>query len=227
MALDIVRAGSRVAVKVVERVYGRTAPADHFAARIADPPNSRGTDGGAVCGAGEGSAGEWMRGVARAPLLRAIEWGPSLKSSLALRRVWRVSLPTGAPCGSSRRPWGRGQEDATAAQEAVVKKTLAVLAVAASLLAIPASHLIGGPKGHVPLHKAQVCHKGKVITVSVNALPAHQGRHGDCQLPACDFNNVFHTGEACDSNNPGGECTLPNPRDGADGVTPGCPVGRF
>ena len=82
-------------------------------------------------------------------------------------------------------------------------------------------------KGHVPLGKAQVCHKGEVITVSENALPAHLDEHGDCQLPACDFNNVFHTGEVCESNNPGGQCLLQNPRDDASGVTPGCPPGRF
>ena len=110
-----------------------------------------------------------------------------------------------------------------------LKFAFPILAVAALIVALPASESVEG-KGHVPLNKVQVCHDGdfggEVITVSKNALDAHLN-HGDCQLPACDFNNVFHTGETCDANNAGGRCTLANPRDGADGITPGCPAGTF
>lgn len=104
-----------------------------------------------------------------------------------------------------------------------MKRLLVSLAVIGSLAAIPVSNVLWG-KGHVPANKDQVCHKGEVITVSSNALARHQG-HGDCQLPECDFANVFHTGEACSSNNPGGECNLPNPRNEAS--TPACPAGTF
>ncbi len=127
-----------------------------------------------------------------------------------------------------------------------MQRTLAVLFVSVALLAIPASHVLGGKahvppsnayvplarvhvplfKAHVPLGKVQVCHKGQTITVSENALPAHH-RHDDCQLPACDFNNVFQTGDACTSNNAGGECTGLATRDDAGGITDACPVGTF
>jgi hypothetical protein len=78
-------------------------------------------------------------------------------------------------------------------------------------------------KGHVPTHKVQACHKGTTITIGEDALAGHQG-HGDGQLPACDFNNVFHTGDACpaDTNGDGRVegAELPNPR--ADAETPSC-----
>lgn len=90
-------------------------------------------------------------------------------------------------------------------------------------------------KGHVPLKKVQVCHveegfditstNGVAITVSENALAAHLA-HGDCQLPACDFNNVFHTGDLC-NRQPSDECPLSLPRNDAGGATPGCPPGTF
>ena len=96
-----------------------------------------------------------------------------------------------------------------------MKRLFVLFTVAAFLLAIPLSHVLLG-KGHVPSNKDQVCHKGKVITVSQSALAAHQA-HGDCLLPACDFANVFHTGDPCDCNNLA-------PRDDAAGKTPGCPA---
>ena len=110
-----------------------------------------------------------------------------------------------------------------------MKRLLGLLTLAAFLLAVPASQLMGSQapvptiKAHVPLNKVQVCHKGEVITISKNALGAHLGRHGDCQLPACDFNNVFFTEQACAGVDGDGDdkCDLPNPRDGAAG-TPGC-----
>lgn len=104
-------------------------------------------------------------------------------------------------------------------------RTISLCAVLTVLLAIPASHLVWG-KGHVRIGKVQVCHKGEVLTVSENALRAHL-KHGDCQLPACDFNNVFQTGDACEVSNGGGRCELADERDPADGVTPGCPEGTF
>lgn len=98
--------------------------------------------------------------------------------------------------------------------------TIAVLAIAA----IPGSHLLWG-KGHVPVHKAQVCHRGRVIVVAEAAVQGHQV-HGDCQLPACDFNNIFQSGQSCDFEDSGdGTCALPNPRNEAS--TPACPAGKF
>ncbi len=61
-----------------------------------------------------------------------------------------------------------------------MKRALVFSIIGAFLLALPASQLAWG-KAHVPANKVQVCHKGKVITVSKNALSAHE-RHGDCQL---------------------------------------------
>lgn len=104
-----------------------------------------------------------------------------------------------------------------------MKRALLVLAVAGSLVAIPGSHMLWG-KGHVPLHKAQACHKGETITVDAKALPSHQA-HGDCQLPQCDFANIFHTGDPCAPNSPGGQCGVPNTRSNACGLTAGCPAG--
>ena len=78
-------------------------------------------------------------------------------------------------------------------------------------------------KGHVPTHKVQACHKGTTITVGEDALAGHQA-HGDGQLPACDFNNIFHTGDACpadaDGNGRVEGSELPNPR--SDAETPNC-----
>ena len=96
-----------------------------------------------------------------------------------------------------------------------MKRLLGLLTVTAFLLAIPVSHFVLG-KGHVPLNKVQVCHKGETITVSKNALNAHIN-HGDCQLPACDFANVFNTGDPCD-------CDDLAPPDSACGETPACPA---
>ncbi len=105
-----------------------------------------------------------------------------------------------------------------------MKRILVSLAVVGSLAAIPVSNALWG-KGHVPAHKAQVCHKGVTITVGTTALGGHL-RHGDCELPVCDFNNVFHTEDACTSNNPGGQCTGLNTP--AATTSPGCVAsGRF
>ena len=79
---------------------------------------------------------------------------------------------------------------------------LSGLVVGVLAVAFSVSQLVWG-KAHVPVHKAQVCHKGKVITVSRAAKGSHLG-HGDCGLPACDFNNVFFTGDDCSSLGPAG-----------------------
>ena len=105
-----------------------------------------------------------------------------------------------------------------------MKGLLVSIAVAGSLAAIPVSNALWG-KAHVPLNKVQVCHKGTVRTVSKNALGGHE-RHGDCQLPACDFNNVFMSGGSCDGEDSSdGKCLLPFPRDEAE--TDACPAGTF
>lgn len=107
---------------------------------------------------------------------------------------------------------------------------------AAGLLTLVGTQTVWS-KAHVPTHKVQVCHVaeyaditseiGVVITVSENALDAHWN-HGDCQVPSCDFANVFHTGDACNRTDAGsGRCPLGNPRDDAGGVTPGCPAGTY
>lgn len=107
-----------------------------------------------------------------------------------------------------------------------MKRVLGLLVVAIAIAAIPASHALWG-KAHVPIGKVQVCHKGATITVGQSALGGHVG-HGDCQLPACDFANVFHTGDPCSTSGAtGGKCALPNPRNDAGGVTPACAAGTF
>ena len=108
-----------------------------------------------------------------------------------------------------------------------MKRVLFLTILAAFVLALPASHQVWG-KGHVPSHKIQVCHEGETITVGAKALRAHID-HGDCQLPACDFNNVFQIGGPCPSADVDGDdkCDLPNPRADAGGATPACAVGTF
>jgi hypothetical protein len=87
-------------------------------------------------------------------------------------------------------------------------------------------------KAHVPLNKVQVCHIdetiisdiGVALSMNANALDGHLG-HGDCQLPACDFANIFGTGAVCGRlAGEDGRCLALAPRDEAEG-TPGCPVG--
>lgn len=111
-----------------------------------------------------------------------------------------------------------------------MNRLLGLSALIAFLVAVPVTHFVWA-KGHVPANKVQVCHKNdKVITVDQSALDAHLG-HGDCHVPACDFNNVFHTGDSCSgltAAGPQGHCSnLPNARNSAEGITPGCPVGTF
>ena len=89
-------------------------------------------------------------------------------------------------------------------------------------------------KAHVPTNKVQVCHIvesassdiGVALSINANAMGGHMG-HGDCRLPACDFNNVFGTGSPCDRPEGGGPCPLEFPRDSAEGITDACPPGTF
>ena len=88
-------------------------------------------------------------------------------------------------------------------------------------------------KAHVPAGEVQVSHKGRTaINVDAPALQAHTG-HGDIQLPACDFNNVF--GEGTDTSNvvraEFSGVTYSDigfvKRVDAGGATPACPPGTF
>jgi len=106
-------------------------------------------------------------------------------------------------------------------------KRIVVLAIGgAFLLVLPASHLVFG-KAHVPVKKNQVCHNGVVLQVGSGATGGHVA-HGDCELPACDFANIFHKGGTCQNVDADGDgkCDLINPRAPAVG-TPGCDGTKF
>ena len=105
-----------------------------------------------------------------------------------------------------------------------MKRVFVLMALAGMLVSLPMSHLVWG-KGHVKANKVQVCHEGEVIAVGAAALDAHLN-HGDCQLPACDFNNVFFVGDPCSTSGAAdGKCSLENPREPAN--TPACSAGQF
>ena len=112
------------------------------------------------------------------------------------------------------------------------RRVVVVSLVLALLLAILLAGSASG-KGHVPAGQVQVSHKGRTaINVDAPALKAHLG-HGDIQLPACDFNNVFHEGDdtsnvvsADDTGVLYADGTF-IPRASANGITPACPPGVF
>ncbi len=87
-------------------------------------------------------------------------------------------------------------------------------------------------KAHVPAGQLQVSHKGRTaINVDAPALEAHKG-HGDIQLPACDFANVFGNGadtSSVISANFAGVTYSSGfvARIDAGGATPACPPGTF
>lgn len=88
---------------------------------------------------------------------------------------------------------------------------------------LSASYVAWG-KAHVPINNVQVCgFQGKTRTVSQNRLDEILGR-GACRLPACDFNNVFQTGDDCPNmdDDEDGFCDVPPPRASANGSTPLC-----
>jgi len=112
------------------------------------------------------------------------------------------------------------------------QRVVVVSLVLALLLAV----MVAGSalaKGHVPAGEVQVSHKGRTaINVDAPALKAHLG-HGDIQLPACDFNNVFHDGDDT-SNVVSSDLSGVHyadgtfkPRRSANGITPACPPGVF
>ena len=102
-----------------------------------------------------------------------------------------------------------------------MKRALFMSVAGGLLLALSAA----GPawaKAHVPLNKVQICHAGVVITVGEAAMGNFLAQ-GACRLPACDFENIFQTGDECD-NTPagGGFCELENEPNPAEGVTAAC-----
>ena len=86
---------------------------------------------------------------------------------------------------------------------------------------------------HVPAGKVQVSHKGRIaLNIDASSLTDHLG-HGDIQLPACDFNNVFGAGSdtsnviSSDFSGVIYSDKPPQPRADAGGITPACPPGTF
>ena len=82
-----------------------------------------------------------------------------------------------------------------------MRKVIMLSALGLLLLALGMLHSVRTPllsKGHVPFNKAQVCHNGEAMLVNQKGLSGHLS-HGDCQLPACDNNNVFLVGDDCSS----------------------------
>ena len=115
-----------------------------------------------------------------------------------------------------------------------MKKFLILLPILAAVLVVGAltSGIVSG-KAHVPAGMVQISHKGMVVkTFPAAALGGHL-RHGDIQLPACDFNNVF--GDGADVSNVVSSdlsgvaySDKPfQPRADAGGITPACPPGLF
>jgi len=112
------------------------------------------------------------------------------------------------------------------------RQVVVVSLVLALVMALMMAGTVLG-KGHVPAGQVQVSHKGRVaMNVDAPSLKAHLG-HGDLQLPACDFNNVFHAGDdtsnVVSSDFSGvhyADGTF-KPRRSAEGITPACPPGTF
>ena len=112
------------------------------------------------------------------------------------------------------------------------QRVVVVSLVLALLLAVLAAGSALG-KGHVPAGQVQVSHKGKVAkNIDAPALKGHL-RHGDIELPACDFANVFHEGDDTSnviSSDFSGVTYSDRgfvPRNSAEGITPACPPGMF
>ena len=112
------------------------------------------------------------------------------------------------------------------------RQVVVVSLVLALVMALMMAGTVLG-KGHVPAGQVQVSHKGRTaINVDAPSLNAHLG-HGDLQLPACDFNNVFHDGDDT-SNVVSSDWSGVLYADGtfkarrsAEGITPACPPGTF
>ncbi len=114
-----------------------------------------------------------------------------------------------------------------------MRRKLVLLSVVATvLMAIMASGIVSG-KAHVPAGQVQLSHKGRTaLSVDEPALQAHVG-HGDIQLPACDFNNVFVDGSDTSNVTAASDAGVTYsdigfvPRADAGGITPACPPGTF
>lgn len=78
-----------------------------------------------------------------------------------------------------------------------MKKKMGALAILAAFsLAIPlVTHVWA--KAHVPADEAQMCHKGHVIQVELDAVDAHR-RHGDCRINAALLVPPLFPGNKCD-----------------------------
>ena len=72
-----------------------------------------------------------------------------------------------------------------------MKRVLFALAVA--VLLAPAADVVFG-KAHVPAHKEQVCHRGRVLAVGAAAEAAHLA-HGDGEIQKEETG--FMTGDRC------------------------------
>ena len=114
-----------------------------------------------------------------------------------------------------------------------MKRQVVVVSLVLALLLAVMAVGSGLAKGHVPAGQVQVSHKGRVaMNVDAPSLKAHLG-HGDLQLPACDFNNVFHAGDDTSnvvSSDFSGVLYADGtfkPRRSAEGITPACPPGTF
>lgn len=107
---------------------------------------------------------------------------------------------------------------------------LILLLVVAGMLAVSGG--VASGKAHVPVGEVQVAHRGVVKQLPAQALSGHLA-HGDIQLPACDFNNIFIEGGdaskvvASDSSGVTYSDIGFVPRDDAGGITPACPPGTF
>ena len=110
--------------------------------------------------------------------------------------------------------------------------SILIAVILAVTLPIVTIGIVSG-KAHVPAGKVQVSHKGRMaINVNASSLGDHVG-HGDIQLPACDFNNVF--GKRADTSNvESADFTGVTYSDigfvvraDAGGITPACPAGTF
>lgn len=108
------------------------------------------------------------------------------------------------------------------------RRIVVALALPALLVAGIAGSAMG--KAHVPAGDVQISHRGIVKQLPAQALAGHL-RHGDFQLPACDFNNVFlNKGDAsgvADDDGDGFADAGLNERSDAGGITPACPAGTF
>lgn len=108
-----------------------------------------------------------------------------------------------------------------------MKRVLVLSFVGAFVLTMSGLDLAWG-KAHIPLDMVQVCQDGESKVIRAKKLQIRLN-HGDCQLPACDFNNIFAmpspNGADCsavDAPDENGQCMVLNPRNPANGITPAC-----